>query len=334
MKILIVLLTVLVAVNTRDLFKDIQEEWDNFKLEHDKSYESAEEERNRMMMFLVNKYRVYKHNQLFERGQVTFRLGLNKYSDMSHEEFVRTMNGFKNTANEHLDKHGATFIPPANVVVPQHVDWRSEGAVTGVKDQGKCGSCWAFSATGALEGQHFRKTQSLVWLSEQNLIDCTLSYNNSGCTRGFMNNAFMYIRENGGIDTETTYPYEAVVNKCRYDPNNAATSDVGFVNILKGDEEELKQVVATVGPVSVAVDASQESFQLYSSGVYYDSKCSSNNQTHAMLVVGYGRDIAGGDYWIVKNSWGLSWGELGYMQLARNRNNHCGIASSASYPLV
>ncbi|CAH2085102.1 unnamed protein product [Euphydryas editha] len=98
MKILVVLLTVLVAVNTRDLFKHIQEEWDTFKLEYEKTYENEEEERNRMMIFLSNKYRVYKHNQLFERGQVTFRLGLNKYSDMFHDEFVRTLNGFKNTA--------------------------------------------------------------------------------------------------------------------------------------------------------------------------------------------------------------------------------------------
>ncbi|CAH2085097.1 unnamed protein product [Euphydryas editha] len=341
MKCLAVLLVVVAAVNAVSFFDLVREEWNAFKLEHRKSYESETEERFRMKIFAENKHKIAKHNQRFERGQVTYRLAPNKYSDMLHHEFVHTMNGFNRTAKHNKglyskghEVRGATFISPAHVSVPDQVDWRSQGAVTDVKDQGKCGSCWSFSTTGALEGQHFRKSGFLVSLSEQNLIDCSSAYGNNGCNGGLMDNAFKYIRDNGGIDTEKSYPYEAVDDKCRYNPKNSGADDVGFVDVPPGDEEALMKAVATVGPVSVAIDASQESFQLYSSGVYYDEECSSQNLDHGVLVVGYGSDEEGGDYWLVKNSWGRSWGELGYIKMARNRDNHCGIASAASYPLV
>lgn len=227
-----------------------------------------------------------------------------------------------------------TFIEPANVEVPDSVDWRTKGAVTPVKDQGHCGSCWAFSSTGALEGQHFRKTGVLVSLSEQNLIDCSAVYGNNGCDGGLMDYAFQYIKENGGIDTEKLYPYEAKDDKCRYNAKNSGATDQGFVDVSQGNEKKLKLALATVGPVSVAIDASQESFQFYSEGVYYDPKCDSENLDHGVLAVGFGTDDKGQDYYIVKNSWGSTWGDEGYVKMARNRENHCGIATSASYPLV
>lgn len=227
------------------------------------------------------------------------------------------------------------FMSPENIIeIPSKIDWRQHGAVTPVKDQKQCGSCWAFSATGALEGQHFRKTNRLVSLSEQNLVDCSHEQGNNGCEGGLMDNAFLYIKLNRGIDTESGYPYEAVDNECRYEPSDLGADDKGFVDIAEGNEKQLKEAVATVGPVSVAIDASASSFQLYASGVYYEPNCSTENLDHGVLAVGYGSDRRGGDYWLVKNSWGDSWGDEGYIKMSRNKKNNCGIATSASYPLV
>ncbi|XP_013189513.1 cathepsin L [Amyelois transitella] len=342
MRSIAVLACLVAAVSAVSFFDLVKEEWNTFKLEHNKNYESELEDKFRMKIFADNKHRIARHNQRYEQGLVSFKLKPNKYADMLHHEFVKTMNGFNRTVKHTKgllyskggSVKGATFLPPANVKLPDQVDWRKKGAVTEVKDQGKCGSCWSFSTTGALEAQHFRRSGYLVSLSEQNLIDCSQAYGNNGCNGGLMDNAFKYIKDNGGIDTEQTYPYEAVDDKCRYNPKNSGAEDVGFVDVPQGDEEKLMAAVATVGPVSVAIDASHESFQLYSSGVYYDEDCTSDNLDHGVLVVGYGTDEEGGDYWLVKNSWGRSWGELGYIKMARNRNNHCGIASAASYPLV
>ncbi|KRT82147.1 Peptidase [Oryctes borbonicus] len=291
-----------------------------------------------MKIFMENSHNIAKHNQLFERGLVSFKLKLNKWADMLHHEFTHTLNGFNRTKgykSTGLDEEvGATFIPPANVELPKEVDWREKNAVTEVKDQGQCGSCWSFSATGSLEGQHFRKSGKLVSLSEQNLVDCSTKYGNNGCNGGLMDNAFRYIKDNHGIDTESSYPYEAEDDKCRYNPRNSGATDRGFVDIPSTDEDALKSAVATVGPISVAIDASHESFQFYSEGVYYEPRCSSEVLDHGVLAVGYGTDENGQDYWIVKNSWGETWGDKGYVKMARNRNNHCGIATQSSYPLV
>lgn len=342
MKSLVFLLCVVAAsAGAVSFFDLVKEEWVAFKMQHDKKYDSEVEDRFRMKIYADNKHKIAKHNQLYEQGLVSFKLGTNKYTDLLHHEFVQAMNGYNRTTKHNKglygkkkEERGAAFIPPAHVSYPDHVDWTKKGAVTDVKDQGKCGSCWAFSTTGALEGQHFRKSGYLVSLSEQNLIDCSAAYGNNGCNGGLMDNAFKYIKDNGGIDTEKSYPYEGVDDKCRYNPKNSGADDVGFVDIPSGDEEKLMQAVATVGPVSVAIDASQNSFQFYSGGVYYDMDCSSTDLDHGVLVVGYGTDENGGDYWLVKNSWSRTWGELGYIKMARNRQNHCGIATDASYPLV
>merc|ERR1719495_81339 len=289
-----------------------------------------------MKIYMENKHKIAKHNLLFhsQPQQKKYHLKMNKYGDMLHSEFVSMMNGWIGNNTGGLYKknrlhHGATFIEPNDdVMMPKNVDWREKGAVTPVKDQGQCGSCWSFSATGALEGQHFRKTGDLVSLSEQNLIDCSRKYGNNGCNGGLMDNAFEYVKENGGIDTEDAYPYDGEDEKCHYNPGTAGAEDKGFVDVREGNEHALKKALATVGPVSVAIDASHESFQFYSHGVYIEPECSPEMLDHGVLAVGYGEDPHGGAYWLVKNSWGETWGEQGYIRMARNHDNMCGIASS------
>lgn len=338
MKSLAVLMCLVMSTTAVSFFDLVREEWNAFKLEHGKAYESETEDRFRMKIYAENKHKIAKHNQKYEQGLVKYKLEQNKYGDLLHHEFVQLMNGFNKSVKHDLRGQpavrGATFLAPENLQLPRQVDWRKKGAVTEIKDQGKCGSCWSFSTTGALEGQHFRKTGVLVSLSEQNLIDCSSTYGNNGCNGGLMDKAFEYIKDNKGVDTEASYPYEAVDDKCRFKAENVGADDVGFVDVASGDEESLLRAVASVGPVSVAIDASQESFQFYSKGVYFDENCSSENLDHGVLVVGYGTDETAGDYWLVKNSWGRSWGDLGYIRMARNRQNHCGIATAASYPLV
>lgn len=221
--------------------------------------------------------------------------------------------------------------------LPSSVDWRKEGAVNDVKHktQGMCGSCWAFSTTGAIEGQHFRQTGKLIQLSEQNLVDCTSDIlGNCGCNGCSLFGAYLYARKNG-IDTTAGYPepYSQTEGVCQFNSSNAIKIK-DFRDIPTGDEHKLREAIATIGPISVEIDASNSSFHHYHSGVYYEPKCDPANLDHGVLAVGYGRTEKGEDYYIVKNWWGDDWGEGGYFKLARNRNNHCGIATAAIYPIV
>ena len=331
---LVILLSLISAVYSVSYSEVVREEWEAWKLNYNKSYSTIVEEKFRMKVFMENKARIARHNKKAHVGDASFLLKMNHLGDQLHNEVISSRNGYRKGLRK---KNGlrsvASFIMPEHVCMPDAVDWRTKGAVTPVKNQGSCGSCWAFSATGALEGQKFRKTGNLISLSEQNLIDCSEKYGNNGCQGGLMDFAFQYIKENQGIDTEDSYPYEAKDHQCRYNKKNSGASDVGFVDIPVGDEEMLKQAVATMGPVSIAIDASQESFQFYAKGVYHEPKCSTEELDHGVLIVGYGTEN-GEDYWIVKNSWGATWGDEGYLKMTRNKGNMCGVATAASYPLV
>ncbi|CAO1340688.1 unnamed protein product [Diamesa tonsa] len=312
------------AVTLKDLFK---EEWITFKALHSKVYDSQKEEIARLRIFLNNRKEIAKNNQKFAHHEVSYEMGTNQFSDLTTTEFLDMMT-VKDLKLSEI-KYDVTFIGAANVDLPSAVDWRTKGAVTPVKNQGHCGSCWTFSVTGAMEGQQFRKNNKLVSLSEQNLLDCSKS---NGCKGGWMNNAFDYIKRNGGIDTEQSYPYRGVEGRCAFNKKNVGAICRGFSNIPRGNEESLKNAVATKGPIAVAINVGH-SFQSYHSGVYYERACNPNQLNHAVLVVGYGSE-GGKDYWLVKNSWGGGWGQDGYIKMARNKGNNCGIASAASFPLV
>ncbi|XP_053945914.1 procathepsin L-like [Anastrepha ludens] len=307
-----------------------------FQLVYGKHYETDSEERRREDVFLKNFALIEEHNLNYTKGLSNFELGVNEYADLSAEEFASLL-----IVNEDIHdmpsvfEQGATFIPPANVEFPAAVDWRELGAVTEVKKQNRCGSCWAFSATGALEGQHFRKTSKLISLSEQNLIDCTITYGNKGCRGGIKERGFLYVRDNGGINSAAVYPYRAQLGpECLFDASAIVATSKGFVRLTPDDEYNLLAAVATVGPIAVKINSHCLRQQFYRQGIFDDDACSEGQPNHAVLVVGYGRDnVTNTDYWILKNSWGVSWGMDGYIRVPRHVN-YGGIARSASYPLV
>lgn len=312
--------------------------WRDYKVQFGKFYQSASEEVERYTIWRENIKNHMDHNT---DNSKSFLLGANNFTDMTHHEFRHHMGACYKIPKEAMhdnqtlkQSEGSTFLPAANVQLPASMDWRQYGAVTPIKNQGQCGSCWAFSSTGALEGQTFRKTGKLPSLSEQNLVDCVKA--NLACNGGWMDNSFKYVRDNKGIDSETGYPYYArPLGYCYYNAQYNSAEDTGFVDLPSGDEQALMTAVATIGPISVAIDATHPSFMSYRGGVYYEPLCGNTLAAldHAVLVVGYGTD-QGWDYWLVKNSWGTYWGEQGYVRMARNRNDHCGIALKASYPLV
>ena len=303
-------------------------EWELWKREHGRDYASDEEELRRHMIWESHKQYVDQHNAFAEK--FGFTLAMNQFADLESSEFVRIYNGLLprspnyNSTNVRRVKFNVKDLPST-------VDWRQKGVVTGVKNQGQCGSCWSFSATGSIEGQHALKTGNLVSLSEQQLVDCSTSFGNQGCQGGLMDQAFKYLESVKGDDTEQSYPYKAENGKCHYEEANVGASVAGYTDIPSKDESALQEAVANVGPISVAMDASHMSFQLYHSGIYNPwLLCSQTRLDHGVLAIGYGSQ-GSEDYWLVKNSWGPGWGMNGYFMMKRGANR-CGIATQASYP--
>jgi cathepsin H len=261
---------------------------------------------------------------------LSYTLGVNEYTDLSWDEFKSTYL----MGPQHCSATQGNFRS-TGVNGDPAVDWRTKGVVTPVKNQGGCGSCWAFSTIGAVESAWAISSGSLLLLSEQQLVDCAGAFGNHGCRGGLPSQAFEYIKFAGGISKGVDYQYTGRDGSCRAQPAKFAAKVTGEVNITEGAENDLLDAVTTAGPVAVAFQVVSD-FQSYRSGVYDSTRCKKGpmDVNHAVLAVGYATDAASGKpYWIVKNSWGTSFGVQGYFYMVRNKNM-CGVATCASYPLT
>merc|ERR1719186_2104595 len=295
------------------------EEWAKFKVKHEKLY-SKEEDTMRSKIWKKNLEKVEKHNS----ENHTFTMAVNKFSDWTTEEFNAIL-GFRPPVGRKTTK-GRRFQNKEN---PDVVDFREDGLVTPVKDQGDCGSCWAFSASGAMEGAWAKSKGELVSLSEQQLLDCV---EGSDCGGGFENDAFRYVIENG-IQSEESYEYRGVEGQCQADESEFVAHFRRFEEV-DPDESQIESALVEVGhPIAVAVRA--EEMLNYQEGIFDDPRCRVDDLSelnHAVLIVGF--DKSGPEpFWIVKNSWSTGWGEEGFMKMKMGVNI-CGINEAASFPTV
>ncbi|KAL3533800.1 hypothetical protein ACH5RR_007321 [Cinchona calisaya] len=283
------------------------------------------------------RFKIFKNNvefiEIFNRaGNRPYKLGINQFADLTNEEFTASRNGLKMSSSPKLFR-GTSFKYKNVTAVPTTVDWRKKGAVTPIKDQGQCGSCWAFSAIAATEGITKLSTGKLISLSEQEIMDCDRTSQDQGCNGGEMEDAFEFMVKNKGVASEATYPYTAVDGTCSKTKEASHAAKIkGYEKVPVNNEAALLKAVANQ-PVSVAIDASGMAFQFYSSGVF-TGDCGTELD-HGVTAVGYGTTSDGTKYWLVKNSWGASWGESGYIRMERGiaaKEGLCGIAMDSSYP--
>jgi len=294
------------------------EEWTKFKLKHEKLYSTEEEDTTRCEIWKKNVEKVEKHNS----ENHTFTMAVNKFSDWTTEEFNRIL-GFRPSVGRKTTK-GRRFEKKTS---PDVVDFRKDGLVTPVKDQGRCGSCWTFTATGAMEGAWAKKKGELVSLSEQQLLDCV--EDSFGCEGGFENAAFRYVIENG-IQSEESYEYRGVEGRCHADAAKFVDHFSGFERV-EADESQIESALVEVGhPIAVAIHAQE--MENYQEGIFDDPRCEEGEINHTVLIVGF--DKTGPvPFWIVKNSWGPEWGDKGYIKMKMGVNS-CRINEEVSYPIV
>ncbi|KAH8336350.1 hypothetical protein KR059_003794 [Drosophila kikkawai] len=303
-------------------------EWAAYKRLYNKAY-APEHDYHHRWIYSPIVAGVRKNNLEYAQGKVAYLLKVNEFSDTERSAL------FANSPPVPAE----SILPgskPANYKyyheIQDGIDWRQSGYVSSVKHQGNCNSCWAFSTSGLLEAHLAKKTGKQVSMSPKHLLDCVNT--NSGCYGGWVSYALNYTRDNGISAWESYSPYKPQNEPCDYKPKSNQISPRGYV-ILKPDEKEMAEVVYNIGPVTISLDHLYSEFYEYSRGVLSIPKCRNKRifLKHSMLVVGFGTDPEGGDYWLIKNSFGKNWGEDGYVRLARNADNMCGVASLAQYPV-
>ncbi len=303
-----------------------------------KIYVNDDEYKLRYNTFKTNLEYINTFNQQSDSNmnKYSLKLGLGPYTDLSSDEYNQLRHRlYLNIKSSEHQENSHLNVPIIQSDLPSSWDWRDYGAVSSVKDQSMCGSCWAFSTVGAIEGIYAITTKNLFSFSPQQLVDCSQTYGNLGCDGGYPIWALNYLANNTLLETDTSYPYAGVDQTCAYErikgvvkvSKYANVTNITYISELAVQQAVLQQ------PLSICIDASQPTFQHYQSGIYYDSSCSSEFLDHAVLLVGYG-SINNTDYWIVKNSWSSDWGMNGYILMSRNRDNNCGVATFAVYPEI
>ncbi|XP_020250278.1 senescence-specific cysteine protease SAG39-like [Asparagus officinalis] len=332
----LVIFSIWVSLSTasRDLSEtSMKERHEKWMAQHGRVYKDAAEKLHRFKIFKANVEYIEAFNSA---GAHKYKLGANQFADLTNEEFRASYNGFRPSKPNVLKAAVRSNFKYENfTAAPASMDWRTKGAVTPIKNQGQCGCCWAFSAVASTEGIHKLTTGKLISLSEQELVDCDTSGEDQGCNGGLMDNAFKFMIKNKGLTTEARYPYTATDGTCSSKKASASAATItGYEDVPANDESSLLKAVANQ-PVSVAIDAGGSDFQLYSSGVF-TGECGTELD-HGVTAVGlYSSGASNGTkYWLVKNSWGASWGEKGYIRMERDvdaEEGLCGIAMQASYP--
>ncbi|EAR85212.1 papain family cysteine protease (macronuclear) [Tetrahymena thermophila SB210] len=316
------------------LRKSIERAFKNFKVKYAKTYKDDTEEQYRFSVFTNNYVEIYRHNKFL----VFSKVGVNQFADLTHEEFKALYTGHKHSKDDDDDdnKNKQPHLPTDNL--PASFDWRDKGAITPVKVQNGCGGCWAFSTVQSIEGLYFLKTGKLESLSTQQVIDCC-RIDESGCLGGDPEPAFRCIQNNGGIMTETEYPYIAKQQSCKFDEDKPTFQIGGYIDV-PSDQSQVKAALL-IQPLSICLNSSDTSFKYYKSGVITECEDGPyDGPDHCLLLVGYGHDEElKVDYWLIKNQWGTTWGEEGYVRIIRDDNDHkgpgkCFVVAEVRYPIA
>ncbi|XP_055314961.1 procathepsin L-like [Sitodiplosis mosellana] len=319
--------------------------FDHFKASMDKKYHHNHMEKRARTAYDKNMQRIVKHNEEARKGKYSFEIRANNMADMTREAYLRRFIRLKqdihpesvalNEAHERIDAQdheallGSVHHEHVNeAFIPDALDWRELGFKTKPLNQRTCGSCYAFSLATSIAGQVFRRTGKVVELSPQQIVDCSISMGNSGCTGGSLRTTLRYLQSSRGLMRDVDYSYESEQQNCQYKPSLAVVNVTRWAILPHKNEEAMKKAIALVGPIPISINAHPYSFQLYSHGIYEDSECHDKSVNHAMLAVGYTPD-----YFILQNWWGDKWGENGYMKIRRGVNM-CGISNYAAYALV